>query len=104
MLHLRTWAEFDSRVLVSRTGSADDYDQVALLRAPYRGIDWSAALVDLAAAIRERRPPRASGEHAAHVVEILDAIDASARNGGAVDVRSSFPQPEPLDWASSGTP
>jgi predicted dehydrogenase len=99
MLHLPTWGEFDSHVLLSTTGNGDDYAPVEPVRPAYRGIDWSRALVDLAAAVDEGRPPRASGAHAAHVVEILDAVGTSSREGGAVDVHSSFPQPEPLEWA-----
>jgi predicted dehydrogenase len=99
MIHLPTWGEFDSRILLSTTGNGDDYAAVEPVRPAYRGIDWSCALVDLAAAVEEGRAPRASGAHAAHVVEILDAIGTSSRDGGAVEVRSSFPQPEPLEWA-----
>jgi predicted dehydrogenase len=99
ILHLPTWGEFDSKILVSTTGNGDDYALVEPVRPAYHGTDWSRALVDLAAAIAEGRAPRASGAHAAHVVEILDAIATSSREGGAVEVRSSFPQPEPLEWA-----
>ncbi len=56
-------------------------------------IDWSLGVADLAAAIREDRPHRTTGEHAAHVVEILEAIAASASEGRRVPVRSSFPNP-----------
>ena len=38
-------------------------------------------------------------EHAAHVVEALEAVQTSLRDGGGVDVRSTFAPPEPLDWA-----
>jgi predicted dehydrogenase len=100
MLWLPTWGEFDSRVLHTTTDNADDYRQVEHLRPPYRGIDWSRALEDLAEAVEEGRRPRASGEHAAHVVEILDAIDRSRRHGGTAAVASSFERPEPLPWAS----
>jgi predicted dehydrogenase len=99
ILHLPTWGEFDGKILLSTTGNGDDYAPVEPVRPAYRGIDWSRALVDLAAAVEEGRPPRASGAHAAHLVEILDAIATSSRDGGAVEVRSSFPQPEPLEWA-----
>lgn len=99
ILHLPNWGEFDGRILLSRTGVAEGYEPVEPVRPAYHGIDWSRALVDLSEAVGEGRPPRASGAHAAHVVEILDAVDASSRDGGAVDVRSSFPQPEPLEWA-----
>ena len=69
------------------------------LRKPYHGIDWSRALTDLADAIAEGRPHRAGGEHAAHLVEVLEAVQGSLDGGGAVEVHSDFPRPEPLDWA-----
>jgi hypothetical protein len=40
-----------------------------------------------------------SAEHAAHVVEVLEAVKTSAAGGGVVEVESDFPRPEPLDWA-----
>jgi predicted dehydrogenase len=52
----------------------------------------------MVAALREDRPHRATGEQAAHVVEILEATARSMREGRAVEVASSFPQPEPLEW------
>ena len=100
ILWLPTWGEADSRVLVSRTGNADDYEEAPPLRPPHRGIDWRRPLVDLAAAVREGRRPRASGEQAAHLVEVLEAIERSNRDGGRVEVRSSFAAPEPMPWAS----
>jgi predicted dehydrogenase len=96
-LYLASWGEFDSRLDSSRDG--ETYTKVPLLREPYPGIDWARALVDLAEAIEEGRPHRASAEHAAHVVEILDAIDASRCDGATVEVQSSFEPPAPLDWA-----
>ena len=59
----------------------------------FRGTDW-AALGDLSDAIVTGRPHRATGAHAAHIVEILDAIAASATEGRAIAVTSSFPLPE----------
>ncbi|HEU5361856.1 MAG TPA: Gfo/Idh/MocA family oxidoreductase [Gaiellaceae bacterium] len=100
LLWLPTWLDAGSRLLLSPTGNADDYAEVEPLRPPYPGVDWSRPLVDLAAAVREGRRPRASGEHAAHLVEVLEAIERSNREGGRVAVRSSFPQPEPMPWAS----
>ena len=96
-LYLATWAEFDSRL--ERSSDGITYDAMPLLREPYPGTDWARALVDLAEALDEGRPHRAGAEHAAHVVEALDAIAASSRDGGTVEVRSSFPAPAPLDWA-----
>jgi predicted dehydrogenase len=98
-IHLGTWDVFHARLQLSTTGNAEDYEDVELVREPYEGVDWSRALVDLAEGVRDCRPPRASGAQAAHLVEILDAVGASQREGGAVEVRSSFPQPPPLEWA-----
>jgi predicted dehydrogenase len=97
-LYLPTWGEFDSRIeLQARDG---EYESVQPLREPYRGIDWSRALTDLAEAIAENRAHRAGGAHAAHIVEVLEAARTSAAEGGAVDVQSGFPRPEPYEWAS----
>jgi predicted dehydrogenase len=96
-LYLPTWGEFDSRIELQERGG--EYRTVEPLREPYPGIDWSRPLVDLAGAIAEGRPHRASGEQAAHLVEVLEAVQTSLREGGTVDVRSGFTPPEPLDWA-----
>jgi predicted dehydrogenase len=96
-LYMPTWAEFNSRLELQKRGA--EYETVPPLREPYAGIDWSRALVDVAEAIEEGRPHRASGEHAAHIVEVLEAVQTSLDRGGAVDVHSDFRRPEPLDWA-----
>ena len=96
-IHLPTWGEANSRVFLKSRGS--EYEQVDWIRPPYEGIDWGRALDDLAEAIEEGRPHRASGEHGAHLVEVLEAIDASVSGAGAVEIHSSFEPPEPLEWA-----
>jgi predicted dehydrogenase len=96
-LYLAAWLEANSRLELQRRGG--EYAAVELLRAPFDGIDWGRALVDLAEAIEEGRPHRSTGEHAAHVVEVLNAADASRENGAAVDVGSEFNRPAPMDWA-----
>jgi predicted dehydrogenase len=98
-LYLASWAEFDSRLEHSIDG--ESYTAVPLVREPYRGIDWSRALVELVDAVARGRPHRAGAEHAAHVVEVLEAIAAAAASGGAVAVASSFPPPQPLEWAAA---
>lgn len=96
-LWMPTWGESNSRLL--RTTNGEDYEEVPLLRPAYEGFDWSLALVDLAEAIEDGRQHRMGAEHAAHVVDVLNAADASRRSGGPVAVESSFEQPPPLDWA-----
>jgi predicted dehydrogenase len=96
-LHLRGWMEADSPLELQQRGG--EYAEIPPLREPFKGTDWGRALVDLARAIDEGRPHRAAGEHAAHVVEILNAVESSASDGGTIAVTSEFTAPEPMDWA-----
>lgn len=97
-LYMPTWSDFDSRLELQPRGG--EYELVDPLREPYPGLDWSRALTDLAEAIDEDRPHRSTGEHAAHVVELLEAARVSVgRGGAAVDVQSGFVRPEPFEWA-----
>jgi predicted dehydrogenase len=96
-LYMPTWDTFDARLELQARGG--EYRTVPPLREPYAGIDWSRALSDLAEAVAEGRPHRASGEHAAHIVEVLEAAQASVADGRYVAVHSDFRRPEPVDWA-----
>jgi predicted dehydrogenase len=97
-LYLAAWLEANSALQLQPRGG--EYAEIEPVRAPFEGIDWSRALVDLAEAIEEGRPHRSTGEHAAHVVEVLNAIDASREHGGVVAVSSDFVRPTPMAWAS----
>ena len=101
---LSSWQEFNAAVELAVDGKP--YAPVPLVD-PYRGTDWGRAVAELESAILEKRPHRATGAHAAHVCEILDAIGASARDGRPVDVVSSFEPPPPpaaraLDPSTNG--
>lgn len=63
-------------------------------------VEWSRALKEISDAVLEKRPHRASAEHALHVVEVINAVAASARRGGSpVTVTSKFTPPAPMPWA-----
>jgi len=53
-------------------------------------------LLDMAAAIRQDRPHRVSGELALHVLEVLEAIERAAMEGRHVMIESGCPRPEAL--------
>jgi predicted dehydrogenase len=89
-IFLSSWQEFDASVELAPWGGS--YEPVPVAN-PFRGTDWGRALGELSDAIVTNRPHRATGAHAAHIVEILDAITASARDGRSVDVTSAFPPP-----------
>ena len=96
-LHLSSWQEFDARLELVRNGGK--YKRLTVPHA-FHGTDWGRAVAELERAISEGRPQRATGEHAAHVVEIIEAIEASIAEERPVDVHSSF-APVPVPAASS---
>lgn len=53
-------------------------------------------LIDLAAAIRTRREPRASGRLATHVLEVLLGLEIAAAERRTVPIRSIVERPPPL--------
>ncbi|HEY4190638.1 MAG TPA: Gfo/Idh/MocA family oxidoreductase [Candidatus Limnocylindrales bacterium] len=77
-----------------------EYEPVAYVRPPFEGIAWGRGVADLASAIVDDRPHRASAEQAAHVVDILAAARASmAADGRPMPIDSSFPRPALMPWA-----
>jgi predicted dehydrogenase len=53
-------------------------------------------LVDMAVAIAQRRPHRASGELAYHVLEVMEALVDSSEGRGSISIESRCAQPEPM--------
>ena len=53
-------------------------------------------LLDLAYAVDNGRAPRASGELAYHVFEVMDAIQRAPLEGAYQNIRSRVDRPEPL--------
>lgn len=78
-----------------------EFEPVPLIREPFPGTEWGRGVVELADAIAEHRPHRVTGEHATHVVEVLNAITTSFETGDCVEVRSGFAIPAPVQWAVS---
>jgi predicted dehydrogenase len=76
----------------------EHYESVDLPEDSLNEIDFALGLRDMAQAIAENRQHRATGEHAAHIVEVLNALDASMRSQRTVKVTSSFTQPSPVGW------
>jgi predicted dehydrogenase len=95
-LYLSSWQRFDAAVEFAEFGQS--YEPVPLVKEPYEGTEWGRAVLDMAEAIKGGRPHRATGEQAAHVVEVLCAIAESVETGQSVEVRSGFAPPDLMDW------
>lgn len=91
---VKDWLNADAEVSVCLRGGSFVDVPFEKTGAYFR---WGLAVVDLAEAIRENRPHRATGSQAAHLVEILEAAEMSICTGQIIDVRSSFQPPAPLE-------
>jgi predicted dehydrogenase len=95
-LFLGCWQSFDAPVEVARYG--EPFRTLPPARAPYEGTDWGRGIVEMAEAIASGLPHRVTGQHAAHVTEILCALDQSRRDSRFVQLGSTFSPPAPMDW------
>ena len=83
------WADFASE---AELYGARNWPYAAPDRANYRML----GVADLARALTSGRKPRASGDLALHVLEIMEAILASGDGGGPVEIEDEPPRPTPL--------
>ncbi len=96
-LHLGSWLEFDSTLEYAPYDKP--YESVSYIAPAEHGIPWGRGLAEMAQAILEGRPHRATGEQAAHVADVVSGAMESMRTGKPVDVSSDFQRPEPMVWS-----
>jgi predicted dehydrogenase len=95
-LYLGSFQDFHAPVEYSKF--RESYEPLPYVREPFQGIEWGRCVVEIAEAMAEGRPQRATGAQAAHVVEILCAIQQSYTEGRPVKITSNFPPPWPMSW------
>ena len=83
------WRDFDSD---GELYGRRNWPYAAPDRANYRML----GVADLARSLEESRPPRASGDLALHVLEIMEAILESGENGQSVRIAGDLTQPSLL--------
>ena len=97
-LALGSFQDFDAEVQIGAYG--ESFKPVALVRPGYRGTAWARGVAEMASAIAEGRPHRASAEQAAHVVDIIETAALSmADNGRPIEIDSTFDAPPLMPWA-----
>jgi predicted dehydrogenase len=85
---------FGGPVFVRRL-RVEDWSEVPLL-GDYPGNSRGLGITDMAEAIAENRPHRASGELAFHVLDIMHGIHEASASGAYYKVKSSCSRPAPL--------
>jgi predicted dehydrogenase len=112
-LFLSDWHNFDGTVeYAGFSGTWPDmnttYKPLPYVKEPYTskekgdshgGVEWCRGVLDMAEAMQENRPQRITGAQAAHVVDIVCAIQEVSRQGRRMEITSEFPQPAPMEWA-----
>lgn len=96
---------FGGIVALSRRGDAWEETDTSTL--PYGAVNWPVdapdranyrmlGLADLARALQEGRAPRASGDLALHVLEVMEAILRAGETGAAQQIADALAQPKQL--------
>ncbi|MGH3164545.1 MAG: Gfo/Idh/MocA family protein [Trebonia sp.] len=85
--------------VLNAAGPDEDWADVPPVGEPR---DRGVGVVEMARAIRAGVPPRASGQLACHVLDVMLAIEESAAAGHPVEITSTAPAVPPLDacWSS----
>jgi predicted dehydrogenase len=85
---------------ILRAGAGEDWTDVPAVGEPR---DRGVGVLEMARAIRAGLPPRASGQLAYHVLDVMLAIEESAEVGRPVEVASTTPAVPPLEvgWSST---
>jgi alcohol dehydrogenase (NADP+) len=72
--------------------------------APPRKLEYASGIAEMAAAVEAGRPHHANGTRAAHLVSVIEAIEACAESDAPVAVESrDVERPTPLDAGGTAT-
>jgi predicted dehydrogenase len=78
-------------------GATEDWREIPTEHGYADGNYRIIGVADMARAIRENRPHRASGSLAYHVLEVMQAFQASSDSGSAVTIESRPERPAALE-------
>ena len=92
-VYLEDFQDFGANVEYGAYGQP--YVPVPLDRPRERAAIFSRGIDEMTQAMLENRPHRATGNHAVHVIEVLEAIDRS--EGKPIEITSKFVPPAPID-------
>ncbi len=95
-LHLESWFMSNSKLYYADFDK--DYAPLELIKATDVSIDWAVGLQDFTDSIKASKVSRVTGDHAAHVVEILEATNQAFKTRSSIDLSSSFTIPATIEW------
>jgi hypothetical protein len=86
---------------MQRLGELGALHEIPLTHA-YLG-NRGIGVADMAYALRARQPPRASGEMAYHVLDVMQAFEDASREGRHIELTSTCRRPPPLPLGDTET-
>lgn len=87
---------FGGEVEIRKRGKGEDWTSVPVTQPYADGNYRSLGVADLARAILDDRPHRASGDLALHVLEVMEAFATASAEGRTVAISTPVQRPEPL--------
>ncbi|MGN1016810.1 MAG: VOC family protein [Faecousia sp.] len=102
ILHLSNPNDFGGEVRFCPNRHDPNHPDKSVILRQFTPYDYDARGIgpaEMAEAIAQHRPNRASKEMAAHVLEVLEGILAGGEQGKFVDIQSTFDLPAPLEQA-----
>ena len=100
ILHLSNPNDFGGQVRFCPNRLDPNQPDKSVILRQFTPYDYDARGIgpaEMAQAIAQHRPNRASKEMAAHVLEVLEGILAGGEQGKFVDIQSTFDMPAPLE-------
>jgi predicted dehydrogenase len=94
-LRLDSPVDFDARVSFCPAGE-NEWKILPPVARPFRGVEWSRGVLDIADAIRNDRRPRCTGQQASHILDICLGILEASERGGDVRMTTTFELPAPI--------
>jgi predicted dehydrogenase len=94
-LRINSPVGFDETVSFCPIGERE-WGPLPYISEPFKGVEWSRGLLDIADAIRNGRRPRCTGEQANHILDVCLSILEAAESGGEVRLSTAFRPPDPV--------
>ncbi len=86
MIRLNRWDQFDAPGWIASPATGNELVRMIPDSYPAEDVEFARGLSDLASSLREDRPHKTTGAHASHVVEVIEAVRTSIKEGKAITV------------------
>jgi predicted dehydrogenase len=86
---------FGGPVMIKKSGRSSEWEEITMTHT-YTENSRGLGVADMAKAVSEGRAPRASGELAAHVLEIMHGFHDASDQGKHYELKTTCNKPEPL--------